>query len=398
METNILNLEKAMKDYYLPSFDNQISTKTSPLLSSIKTVTHNTNKIVASAPMGISGGFGFGAEGQNTPQSGPVAYERFETELKDLYVDVEISHKAVELGNTKAMMIDALNAEMKACYEAAKWNVGRSLFGNGTGKLANIDAQSSASDKIKVDSVQNLKEGLTIDIYASSGTLKETNRIKFINRKPVSGKYTVTLYNTTKSTLAAGFITVQNSYNKELTGIGAIFDNSVASIYGISKALNPILVPETIDAGGYADDIILNNAVRVSEDEHNGSINMFLCGYDAYDAYLEYCRAQNTRVENRIGELKGGFKTIKFMACGREIDIVAEKFVPKGEIWGVNTNDITLYQSGWKFANLRGGGIFNLAENRSVYRGLLANYANVICQNPGACVRITNCSDYTATA
>ena len=117
---------------------------------------------------------------------------------------------------------------------------------------------------------------------------------------------------------------------------------------------------------------------------------MLLCGDGAYDAYVAYLRTNNIRVEDISHTLKGGFKAIKFIFGNREVDIVNEEHVPSAEMWGIDSKVVKLHTQEWNFADLQGGGIFNLMENQSVYRALLANYGNLICENPGGCVRIYN--------
>ena len=172
---NLITFEKALKENYLPVWRNQLGVEPSALLGKIKKVPLTSNKIVASAPIGLSGGFGFGAEGQATPEAGNVKFDRFETNAKDMYVNIAISAKAVRLTGSGGAMANALDTEVKASYETAKWNVGRALFGNGTGKLANITALSEAGLTIKVDDTKFLKEGLIIDIYADGATAPQTN-------------------------------------------------------------------------------------------------------------------------------------------------------------------------------------------------------------------------------
>ena len=189
--------------------------------------------------------------------------------------------------------------------------------------------------------------------------------------------------------IPAGFMTVQQSYNREITGLGAIFDDTVDKIYGISKAENPFLKPITVDANDNIDDGTITGALRDAEDNKNSKIDMLLCGNKAYDEYANYLRVNNVRVEHK--ELTGGFQAITFAFSNRIVDIVNEKFVPDDEMWGVETSKLEFHQTGWDFAQLQGGGIFNLRENNSVYRALLTNYGDLICSNPGGLVRIYNC-------
>lgn len=387
---NLITFEKALKENYLPVWRNLLGVEPSALLGKIKKVPLTSNKIVATAPIGLSGGFGFGAEGENTPASGNVNFQRFETNAKDMYVNVAISAKAVRLTGSGGAMANALETEVKAAYETAKWNVGRALFGNGTGVLTTISALSSAGKTITVADTSFVKEGLIIDIYKTGETTPQTNgagrRITAVDR--ANNKITIS---GAASTFEAGFITVQNSYKREITGLGAIFDSSVTSIYGVAKSSNPYLLPVTVDGGNDIDDGIITKALRQAKRDKNSNVDMLLCGDAAYDNYITYLRTNNIRVEEMSKTITGGFKAIKFIFGNAEVDIVNESFVPSKEIWGVDSSCLELHTQEWDFADLQGGGIFNLMENSSVYRALLANYGDLICTNPGGCVRIYDC-------
>ena len=280
-------------------------------------------------------------------------------------------------------MASALDTEVKGAYETAKWNVGRSLFGNGTGILTTT--QASTGNTIKVDDVRNLKEGLIIDIYEDGELAVKGRRLLTIDR----ANKTITIGGASVN-VGAGFITVQNSFNREITGLGAIFDDSISTIYGVDKAINPVLKPIVYDCGDDISDGVITKVLRQAKNDKNSKIDMILAGDDAYDHYIEYLRTNNIRVEDMSHTIQGGFKAIKFIFGNQEIDIVNESFVPSTEMWGVETGCLEFHSLDWKFAELQNGGIFNLMENQSVYRALLANYGDMICTNPGGCIRWTN--------
>ncbi len=388
---NLITFEKALKEHYLPAWRNQLGVEPSALLGKVKKKKLVSDKIVAAAPVGLSGGFGFGVENGATPAAGGVRIERFETRAKDMYVNVVISQKAVELTSSGGAMANALDTEIKGAYETAKWNVGRSLFGNGTGKLTTISALDAAGNTIPVADTAYVKEGLIIDIYAADGVTPVEGgagrRIVSVDR---AGK-TITVDGTAQA-FGEGFITVQNSYNKEITGLGTIFDDNIDTLYGVKKADNPFIKPVVVDAGGDIDDGTITKALRLALNDKNSKIDTIYCGDNAYDAYVTYLRTNNYRVEEMSHTVKGGFKAIKFIFGNREVDIINESFVPANEMWGVEDACLELHNVDWRFAELQGGGIFNLMEGKSCYRALLANYGDLICTNPGGCVRITNCA------
>ena len=385
MAQNLITFEKALKENYLPVWRNGLSTDPTALLGKIKKVPLKSNKIVATAPVGLSGGFGFGAEGQNTPAAGGVKFERFETNAKDMYVNIAISAKAVRLTGSGGAMANALDTEVKAAYETAKWNVGRSLFGNGSGVLTACTCDGT--NVITVDDAKFMKEGLIVDIMSGTGSSIKVHkggvRILAVDRagKKITVSDTVTAGTSTS-------ITVQNSYGKEITGLGAIFDESVTNIYGVDRTNNAYLFPTVIDAETDINDGVLWDAVEQAETYKNSKLDLMLMGRTAYKSYVDYLRTNNTRVEAITKEIVGGFKSLAFAFGNREIDMVYEQFVPDNEVWCVESGALELHTQEWDFADLQGGGIFNLMENQSVYRALLANYGDLICTNPGGCVRI----------
>ena len=398
------NIENALKENYLNPWRNGLTTEPSALLGKTKKIPLKSNEIVATAPIGLSGGFGFGAEGFATPEAGRVMYNRFKTYAKDMYVNIAISAKAVRLTGSGGSMVNALDSEVKAAYETAKWNVGRSLFGNGTGILAKTETVSNSTTialkktdeegNLLPDPTKYLKEGLIIDVYSQEATTDDVPqpngkglRIASVDRV----NKTVTVYGNSV-TLEEGFITVQNSYGREITGLGAIFDDGITSIYGVDKASNAVLKPTVIDAGGNIEDGILWDAVEQAETYKNSKIDTMLMGKTAYKAYIDYLRTNNINIDIKTKDIVGGFKSLAYAFGNREIDMVYEQFIPDDEVWCVESGTLELHTQEWDFADLQGGGIFNLMENSSVYRALLANYGDLICTNPGGCVRIHNCA------
>ena len=384
----IANLEKVLKYDYLPAWNNMINEQADPFLAKVAKPALKSDKIMAAAPFGLNGGFGSGVDGGYTPVSGAQAYENFEIRSANMYCNIEISDKTVELGGKSGAILDTAHNEIEGGYKAAEWNVARMLFGNGTGILT----KATVGDTTKTASVTDTKyliEGLTVDGYSSDGTKTGTDRIKSIDRV----NNTVTFWGNGLSfggVGAEGFLTVQNSYNAEITGLGAIFDDEITTLYGVNKSANPIIKPVVKDAKGDISDAVIRAALREADRTKSGKVDTIMCGDTAYDDYTTYLRTINVSVEPKTKEITGGFKAISFMFDNREIDLVESRFVPDDEMWGVDSKMFVFHNVGWDFATYQGGSIFNLVSDKSVYRALLRNYGNLICKNPGGCVRIRN--------
>ena len=381
-------ISEIVKNYYLPAFRNQLGVEPSPFLEKIKKAPLTSSVIKAGAPVGINGGFGFGAEGAATPKAGGQGYKGFEANAADMYVDIQISNKTVQLATTEGAIIDALDREIKGSYEAAKWNVSRALFGDTRGILTNVTASSGAVNTVTVADTTRLIEGLVVDFYATSAAVGSTPAVAGRRITAVDRAAKKITFDGAATAISAGFITVQNSYGREIIGLGSIIDDTVTSVYGIDKATNSWVKPVVVDCAGDASDIALYKGVKEARDFKNSNINMIMMGDEAFVAYQEYMRTNNVvNVENMVFE--GGSAGYRIHVGSNIVDVVNERFVKPGEAIGVDTNAFTLYESGWDFM-AKDGAIFVPMAGTSVYRALLANYGNLMCENPGGVVHFKN--------
>ena len=409
MSQLLTQIEGILKDKYQPAISNQINIEPSPFLEKIKKVPLTNNTIKCAAPFGINGGFGFGAEGLATPASGAQKYVNFTLDAVDMYVDIKISNKTVELASSNVgAMINALDAEIKGSYASAKWNVGRALFGDGSGILARaISAGASNNGKCGAYFTDTSKfvEGLIVDIHAytddGTGTyldipgnmgvrvfsvnhdtgyvVFEGPSISFVNYYTPDGEefeyYAV--------------VTVQNSMNRELCGLGAIFNDDITTLYGVNKKENPWINPIVCNCGGEINDMDLYSGVKKAKDYKGVDIDLIMMGDDAFKKYQEYMRANNIVVVDKH-KFDGGAVGYKLLVGNQEVVVINERFVPKDEAWGVDTKTFTLHTTPWNFMS-KDGGIFIPMADTSIYRALLASYGNLMCTNPGGCVRFKNC-------
>lgn len=356
------------------------------------------------ARIGIGGGFGMSEERQPTPNAVAPLYNKFQYTSKDGYVDIKISHKDVQLARSNsAALIDTVQDAMDASYDAAKWNVGRMLFGDGTGLLANATAAvATTSDEVTVDDTSRLIEGLVIDLYGPAATTVSTGNgglqiigIDHQNKKIKLSSAPGTALGTDSSGVYAKLY-VQNSRNREITGLGKVFApaSSTATdpgyeIYGVTKADHAWVNPFVVDAENDISDVVITDAIRLAT-KRNGKIDMIMAGGDAYNAYEYYMRESgiNTNIVEKRKFLSGA-AGYDIMFGDRIATLVRNDFVPADEMWAVDTAQFELRQTGWDFATHQST-IFTLMPDTSVYRALLANYMELVCKNPGTCVRITN--------
>ncbi|MBQ2733131.1 MAG: phage major capsid protein [Clostridia bacterium] len=413
MSQILTQVEAILKDKYQPALVNQISTCPSPFLEKIKRVPLTNNTIKCAAPIGINGGFGFGAEGVATPVSGAQRYAEFSIDAVDMYVDIQISNKTVQLASSNvSAMLNALDQEIKGSYHSAEWNLSRALFGNGSGILCSViaaDTNTANTTTLRVNDTSKLVEGLTVDIHtyatatATEATLAATNkavRILSIDRTVGSivldsPSVAVTVALTANSVTPIGtfgFITVQNSYNRELCGLGAIYDDKATTLYGVNKADNPWIKPIVIDAQNDISDLVIYSGVKRASDYKGTKIDLVMMGDNAFAAYQDYMRTNNVVVVDKQ-RFVGGAVGYKVLCGSQETVILNERFVPENEAWAVDSTTFLLEQTPWDFM-AKDGAVFLPMAGTSVYRALLTSYGNLVCTNPGGCVRFINCNSY----
>lgn len=390
MSQILTKIEGILKDKYQPALTNLINIEPSPFLEMIRKEPLQNNKVRMAAPIGLNGGFGFGAEGAATPHAAEQRYLDFELKAVDMYVDMQISNKTVVLGSSNASsMINALDAEIKGSYAAAKWNLGRALFGDGSGILAHFEPTEDGTNTLKVDDTSKLMEGLLLDIYAGEPGAYELQlngvRVVHVDHK----QNTVTLNVDDLYFEDPGMLTVQGSYNREITGLGAIFGDS-DTIYGVSRVENPCLVPVSYSLGGKITDLGLYQGIRDAKKYRGAKINLIMMGDRAFEAYQTYMDEHTTHLVDKH-KFVGGSTGYSILVGDQEVILVNESMIPENEAWGVDTESFILQQTPWEFLSNQGS-IFSLMANSSVYRALLASYGNLICSNPGGCVKFTDCA------
>ncbi|MCH5164803.1 MAG: phage major capsid protein [Clostridiales bacterium] len=369
------NAENALKSVYLGTVTDLLNTHVNPLLTKIEQTTSDVwgKEIRTAAKFGINGGVGAGDEDGSLPTAHGNNYLQFVTTLKNLYGQIEISDKAIRASaEGKGAFTDLLNAELEGLLNASKFNLGRMLYGDGSGLLATYVDKGG---DVVLDSTRNLVEGLVVDMYANNGARKGTSRIRYVDRKNKklvldgSPSATDTLY-------------VQGSKDKEITGIGALFKGT--SIYGVEKSKHPFLNPYTKDVGGAIDEIVIQEAIDALENEAGSTVDFIACSQEAKYSFIEYMSSYKRNID--VMELEGGFKTLSYNG----LPLVYDRFVPEGAMYLLNTKAFKLHQlCDWRFLETENGKILRQNQGKPTYTATLVKYCDLICQKPNGQAMLT---------
>lgn len=367
--------DNALKTLYLGVVTEQLNTGVNPLLAAIKKTETDVwgKEIRRVASYGVNGGVGAGSEEGELPSANGNNYEQFVLSLKNLYGRIEISDKAVRASeNNAGAFVNLLNAEMEGLVKASSFNFGRMLFGDGTGTLCTLSVEGSV---ITADSVKNLMEGMCVDVRDANGIVSGCNAVRITSVDRTTGEVTfdrnITAFVTTGNTL-----TVQGSYGKEITGLGAIF-KSTGSLYGLDRATHKWMIPYMKENVGAITEGEILKAVDYLEETADSKVNLIVCSSGVKRALIQaIVNSGETPVYQTVA---GGFKAV--MVSG--IPVVSDRFCPAGTMYLMNTEDFVLHQlCDWQFLEGEDGKILKQVAGKPVYTATLVKYADLLCLKP----------------
>ncbi len=380
---NLQTADKALKSVYLGVVSEQLNTSANPLLTKIEQTSSDVwgKEIIKLVTYGINGGIGAGDESGALPMAAGNNYAQFKLELKNLYGSIEISDKAVRASqNNVGSFVNLLNAEMEGLLKASRYNLGRMLYGDGTGTLTTIaKAITTATNAFTVLSTKGLAIGMVIDIIAADGTKKATRaRILDIN---VATK-TVKIDTQVTGVLTTDKITVQNSNGYELTGLGAIF--GTGDLYGLKRADNSWLNPYSNNVAGKLTMSAMQECIDHVDEVSGSEVDFITCSYDVKKAYI------NNLADNRMNidymTLDGGFKALSYNG----IPVMSDKFIADGEMYLLNSKDFKMHQlCDWRWLEGEGGNVIKQKHGTPTYTATLVKYADIVCDRPCGQAKLT---------
>jgi hypothetical protein len=391
MALTVVTMDAMLKNIYLELLPNALNVGSNAFYGLIEHSNRYVTgkKIIKAAPAGINGGIGNAAEDATLPGTGQKTVVNFESDTKNLFAILEISDKSIRASrDNSGAFTDLLQFGIDSMVEAGKYNYSRQLFTDNSGVLA-ITAATTNSTTVVVDNVKYFVKGLIIDILASDGSQKNPaiNKVTVVD---VDRANNALILDTPVTTLATDIITVQGSYGLELTGLKDIFNTSGDSLYTVPRANNRWLNPHVVtlsNGDNSIDDIKIQSVIDEIEEYNDGKVDYLSVSRDVRRAYEAYQQSYKRNVNTL--ELDGGFKAISFNG----VPMVADKHAPNGTMDMLNSQDFEMhYMCDWEWLtdDNNGGRILERIPGKAVYQAVLAKYADLMCNKPGAQGRLQN--------
>ena len=370
--------DKALKSFYLDAVTDALDKAANPFLAQLKKSTadvwgKDVRKLVR---YGVNGGIAAGGETEELKASDATNYVQFVSSLKNLYGTIEISDKALRASqNSEGAFVNLLNDEMDNLIKSASLNFGRMLFGDGSGKLATVTELIPSSNCAVFDSVKNLFEGMMVCAYNPNGTKVGDFKISAVVRE--EKKATLSGIALVESNFPVGsYICMQGGLEQEITGLGAIFDDTKEQIYGVVR--QSFMQPYKQTEVGEIDEDTIQKAIDSIEENSGSKVNFIVCSWGVRRALAAYYRQHNVVLATQ--EIEGGYKALTFNG----IPVVEDRFCPEGTMYLLNTDDFCIHQlCDWQWLEGDDGNVLTKLPNKPVYSATLVKYAELMCYKPG---------------
>ena len=307
--------------------------------------------------VGRNSGIGSRFEDEVLPAAGSQKYDGVRTGLKFAYGAIRVTGPSIALSdeNPKAFA-KIITEETDGVARDLGKDFNRQLFGTGTGALAVFAAAVTAATTATVVASRAVGVDDYVDIYNNLGVrTAQGARVLAVNHATKTITFAANV-----TTVVGGFMTRAGSGpdavkgNRELTGLGAIVDDS-SILFNLDPASQPVWKSTVRNKA--SGETIEDEMTLMADDVYalGGKTNLIVTTQAVRRAYAKELMSLRQTV-NRT-EHDGGFSGLKFVTDGPsgDIDILVDLDCPAGDMLFLNMEDITLYRDKpWDWLNRDG--------------------------------------------
>lgn len=381
---NMQQASEALKLFYLPGMQYQLN-NSNPLLAIMERDTKSVvgSEIRMALRYGRHGGIGNRADDGDlpTPRSRQTRQAKWET--KNMFAQIQITDKTMRASRGDGGFASLLEADLEDALSDAKDDLERQLFGDGSGKMATLAANSSATE-LEVDDTKFFAEGQIIDIVeaADGSIVAEAREILWVDHST----NTLKISGGAVTTDTSHIIVRHGNFGLEVTGLEAIFtaDNT---LYGIDRKTNKWFNPTLINNVGTISEVAIQSALDETERKASGKVNIMSGSYGVRRAYQELLVA--TKRTTDVMTLKGGYSALLY----NNIPITVSKYNPEGVIYGLDMNTIKQYEMmdfNWLDDD---GAVLSRVPNKPVWSATLAKYSDIGINKPAGSFKMSGITE-----
>lgn len=252
-------------------------------------------------------GIGATSDGGTLPAIGTQSVQQAQIEAKFLYLRFGITGPMIKASQgDKGAFVSAMEYEMQEGLNDLTNDVNRQLFWDGTGTLATLSANASATNVITVTGRTDaepgnkyLDIGMVVDIYTSAGV----QQAQGLEITDISGTDTATVTLSGNVTASADDIVVRSgAYDLEISGLRYSLDGGTSSIYNIDRSTYPIFQGNVVNQGGNQMTLdFLQETYNEAKRRGGAKVNAVFSDYDSERFYNKLLIAD----KRYIGKVKG---------------------------------------------------------------------------------------------
>ena len=388
MAFTINDADNILRTYYLDAVVEQLDKRISPFYSKIKKSTeqvYGKNARVIFSNF-LSGGVSAGLETGDLPKSSSTKYTEISVPLKNLYGTIEISDKAIRAAQSDPnAVINLLNAEMENLINASAYNFGRMLMGDGTGKLG--EGKVMYDEWIVFDHpAQYFFEGMLVDFYDYDGNPVEGHQgLKVAVVDVLNNRVSFEGFTMTNEKFSQGAVAyVQGSKDNEIIGLGALFDESKTTLYGLDKASHPWLNAHVRGIGSNITALKIQQIIDAIYAQSRKEVDLIITTPGVLRSIME--SASLNRQFNSVN-LELGYNALTYNG----IPIVADPFCERNRMYFLNTGSFVFHQlCDWQWMEGEDGRILKQIPGKPMYTATLVKYGELICTCPAAQAMVHN--------
>ncbi len=377
----------------------QLRDKT-PALDFIKAsssnITRNGKEVVFDTHIGRNQGIGARDVREKLPTAGAQKYKQAHLYLKNLYGSIEVDGQLFEqAAEDYQAFINVVDNEIKGLRRDLAVDMNRQIYGDGTGTIAVVAADASASTDVEFDSVHWVDYGMIVSFIRAGAPVSGATEVEVVAIDTTTNIVTFDA----PVTVDTGDIIVRasnttNSYNKELTGLAKIV-SATGELHEIDPADVPVWASTEVTLGtvgtpGTLTELDLISLVQ-KVDKQGGDVDVFLASPGVYNAYWNLL--QSFRQFSNTATLTGGQRAFTFEALGKPIRFVSDYAAPKGTLYALSSKELVMNQKkDWSWMD-RDGSMWSRVADTDAYEARYYLYAELGTYRRNAHAKLSNIAE-----
>lgn len=407
MATQTLSTADAIvKDLYVGPVIEQINQKTYLLDQvdrDVDSIDHTGRRAIVPLHTARNRGRGSRGDNSNLPVAGKQSWQDAIIPIRYHYYGMELTDPAIEAakGNEGAFL-NLLEAETKGVAQDMKKDINRQAFGDGTGLLASVRANSTTTTVLVDQGVKDIHVGDPVDVLLkSNGTVNGVGvaNTTVVTRTVNTATPEITIADALAGTATTSYgVYIASAYGKEMDGLRNITDSS-RTLHSINSATagNEFWSGIEVDASSaVAGESLFEQLADKVGASGNGEVTTFLTTRGIRRRLADTYQSQKRFNDAQAVNIHGGYSAIMV----NEIPVIADDDCPKGFAFGFDKKALKWFEQtspGW--LEQKDGGVFHLKDGstagtkQNVWQAWFRWYAALACVAPNRTGRIFAADD-----